>query len=200
VYRAELATCLQDLGYAIERGEHGQPEIQGYSAAYLEASSPRRPQIEASLERQDRHGAGPAQIAAHQTREAKQHRSPEEMKRQHGEMAQAFGDQPAHVVRLAQERARDRAQDLAPDAARLTPSAAVTFAKDRQLERTAVAEERALLRDALTRGMGALPFAAVKREFDHRVDAGEFVEVSQRPDVSGRLHHARDDRARAGDD
>jgi conjugative relaxase-like TrwC/TraI family protein len=192
VYRAELAIRLQDLGYAIERGEHGQPEIQGYSAAYLEASSPRRQQIEAYLERQDRHGAGPAQIAAHQTREAKQARSPEEIQRQHREMAQAFGDQPAQVVRLAQERARDRAQDLAPDGARLTPSAAVTFAKDRQLERTAVAEERALLRDALTRGMGALSFATVKTEFEHRVDAGEFVEVSQRPDVSGRAFTSRE--------
>jgi hypothetical protein len=77
----------------------------------------------------------------------------------------------------------------------------VTFAKDRNLEHTAVAEERALLRDALARGMGALSVAAVKREFEHRVDAGEFVEVSQRPDVPGpRLYLARDDHARAGDD
>jgi conjugative relaxase-like TrwC/TraI family protein len=186
VYRAELATRLQGLGYAIGRGEHGQPEIQGYSAAYLEASSPRRQQIEAYLEQQDRHGAGPAQIAAHQTREAKQHQSPEEIHRQHREMAEAFGNQPAHVVHLAKERARDLTHDLAPDGARITPAAAVTFAKDRQLERTAVADERALLRDALTRGMGALSFAAVKSEFEHRVDAGEFVELSQRPDVPGR--------------
>ena len=42
IYRAELATRLQQLGYEIERGEHGQPEIKGYSREYLEASSPRR--------------------------------------------------------------------------------------------------------------------------------------------------------------
>jgi conjugative relaxase-like TrwC/TraI family protein len=68
VYRAELAIRLENLGHAIERGAHGQPEIHGYSAAYLEASSPRRQQIEAYFEQQDRHGTGPAQIAAHRTR------------------------------------------------------------------------------------------------------------------------------------
>src|ERR1700722_9103040 len=40
VYRSELAAQLQGLGYEIERGEHGQPEITGYSREYLEASSP----------------------------------------------------------------------------------------------------------------------------------------------------------------
>jgi conjugative relaxase-like TrwC/TraI family protein len=42
VYRAELATRLQGLGYELERGKHGQPEIKGYTKEYLEASSPRR--------------------------------------------------------------------------------------------------------------------------------------------------------------
>jgi conjugative relaxase-like TrwC/TraI family protein len=39
IYRAELATRLQQLGYEIERGKYGQPEIKGYSREYLEASS-----------------------------------------------------------------------------------------------------------------------------------------------------------------
>ena len=50
IYRAELALRLQDLGYPIARGDHGQPEIQGCSVEYLEASSPRRQQIKAYLE------------------------------------------------------------------------------------------------------------------------------------------------------
>jgi conjugative relaxase-like TrwC/TraI family protein len=32
VYRSELAVQLQRMGYEIERGEHGQPEIKGYGA------------------------------------------------------------------------------------------------------------------------------------------------------------------------
>jgi conjugative relaxase-like TrwC/TraI family protein len=40
VYRSELAMRLQGLGYEIERGKHGQPEIKGYTQEYLNASSP----------------------------------------------------------------------------------------------------------------------------------------------------------------
>ena len=72
VYRSELAAHLQRLGYEVERGAHGQPEIRGYTQEYLEASSPRRQQIEQRLAEQGRRGAGAAQIAAHRTRDAKQ--------------------------------------------------------------------------------------------------------------------------------
>jgi hypothetical protein len=34
------------MGYEVERGAHGQPEIKGYTREYLDASSPRRQQIE----------------------------------------------------------------------------------------------------------------------------------------------------------
>ena len=37
VYRSELAVRLQDLGYEIETGKHGQPEIKGYTQEYLDA-------------------------------------------------------------------------------------------------------------------------------------------------------------------
>ena len=42
---------LQGLGYEIERGKHGQPEIKGYTKEYLEAISPRREQIKDHLQR-----------------------------------------------------------------------------------------------------------------------------------------------------
>jgi len=80
VYRSELAAQLQRLGYEIERGEHGQPEIEGYTREYLEASSPRRQQIEEHMETAGVRGAGAAQIAAHQTRDAKQPLSHEEVR------------------------------------------------------------------------------------------------------------------------
>src|SRR5436190_88502 len=54
VYRSELAARLTALGYEIERGRSGQPEIRGYSREYLDASSPRRQQIEAYLAEADR--------------------------------------------------------------------------------------------------------------------------------------------------
>jgi conjugative relaxase-like TrwC/TraI family protein len=42
VYRSELAVRLKEMGYEIERGESGQPEITGYSEEYLVRSCARR--------------------------------------------------------------------------------------------------------------------------------------------------------------
>ncbi len=58
VYRTELASRLQELGYEIDRGQHGQPEIRGYTQEYLEASSPRREQIQSHLAGDRARGCG----------------------------------------------------------------------------------------------------------------------------------------------
>ena len=140
IYRSELAARLAALGYEIERGSSGQPEIRGYSPEYLEASSPRRQQIQDYLEKTQRSGAGAAQIAAHQTREAKGDGSHEEMQRRHHALAEAHGHQPARVVQAARERAR-RGEHHVPQ---MTARTAVTYATDRNFEREAVVDERAL--------------------------------------------------------
>src|SRR5436853_314365 len=104
VYRSELAARLTALGYEVERGRSGQPEIAGYSREYLDASSPRRQQIEAYLAEADRAGAAAAQIAAHQTRDAKLDVSHEERQHRHQEVAERFGNQPTQVVEAAEQR------------------------------------------------------------------------------------------------
>jgi conjugative relaxase-like TrwC/TraI family protein len=182
VYRSELAMRLTALGYEIERGDSGQPEIRGYTRAYLEASSPRRQQIEEHLAHAHQRGAGAAQIAAHRTREAKLSLAHDEMQHRHREMAEAFGGQPERVV----QEARARPHRIEPQAPRLTAHAAVTFAKERNLEREAVVDERALLRDALRRSMGDVTVSGIKTEFAQRVAAGEFVGVTQPPGAPAR--------------
>jgi len=67
IYRAELATRLQKLGYELERGKDGQPEIKGYTREYLDASSPRRQQVQDYKREQGIDGAAAGQIAAHRT-------------------------------------------------------------------------------------------------------------------------------------
>lgn len=79
VYRSELAMRLQGLGYELERGKHGQPEIKGYTKEYLDASSPRREQIKDHLREMGIDGAGAAQVAAHRTRDSKELLSPGEV-------------------------------------------------------------------------------------------------------------------------
>ena len=103
IYRSELALRLKEHGYEIETGKSGQPEITGYTREYLEASSPRRQQIQEHLAEQGVRGAGAAQIAAHQTRDDKLPAiTHEEMQQRHREMAAQFGQQPEHVMREAQ--------------------------------------------------------------------------------------------------
>src|SRR5437660_6034317 len=108
VYRSELALRLRELGYEIERSATGAPEIKGYSHEYLEASSPRRQQINDYLEEQGKNGAASAQIAAHRTRDDKLDVSHEEMQRRHQEMAAQHGHQPERIVQAAHEREGQR--------------------------------------------------------------------------------------------
>jgi conjugative relaxase-like TrwC/TraI family protein len=182
VYRSELATRLKALGYEIERGKSGQPEITGYSEEYLAASSPRRQQIEEHLVKENQRGADAAQIAAHKTRQAKLQLSQEEVQERHQQMAEAFGNQPEQVIAAA----REKTQRIEQDASDVSAQAAVTFSKERNLEREAVVEERELLRDALRRSMGDAAFEEIKAEFEKRVEAGNFIEVEGRTSSPGR--------------
>ena len=90
LYRSELAMRLQGLGYELERGKHGQPEIKGYTKEYLEASSPRREQIKDHLREMGIDGAGAAQVAAHRTRDSKELLSPEEVLERHRNLAAQY--------------------------------------------------------------------------------------------------------------
>lgn len=63
---------------------------------------------------------------------------------------------------------------------------AVSFARDRNLEREAVVEERAILRDGLQRSLGEAHVEEIKQEIDRRVERGEFITVQQEPSTPGR--------------
>ena len=176
VYRSELATRLKGLGYEIERGRSGQPEIKGYSEEYLAASSPRRQQIEDHLAKENQRGADAAQIAAHKTRQPKLELSQEEMQERHQQMAETFGNQPERVIAAAREKTQ-QAEHAAP---RVSAQTAMAFSKERNLEREAVVDERELLRDALRRSMGEATLKEVQSEFEKRIQSGEFIETSNR--------------------
>ena len=182
VYQSELAMRLKGLGYGVERGEYGQPEIAGYTKQYLEASSPRREQIRDHLRAEGLDGPAAAQVAAHRTRDSKEHVSAEEVLRQHGELAAKFGNQADRVV----GEARGRAQEVRQEPAELAARQGVTYAREHLFERTAIASERSILTAALDRSMGEATFAEVRQEFDRRVQAGEFRAVDHGPKHEGR--------------
>ena len=173
VYRSELALRLEKLGYELERGKHGQPEIRGYTKEYLDASSARRQQIKDHLREQGIDGAA-AQIAAHRTRDRKELLSPGAVLQRHRELAAQYGHQPDRVI--AQARQHGQYQMPEPE---VQAKQAVTWARDRVFERSAVQDRRAILETALVRGMGETTYAQVRQEFERRIEAGEFREVSR---------------------
>src|ERR1017187_4442420 len=145
VYQSELTFRLRNLGYQIEAGKSGAPDIKGYSPEYLEASSPRRQQIEEAVAKSGFSGPEAATL--------EQNRVPE-------------------APRRAQE--------------------AVTFAKDRGFEREAVTDERAIMRDALRRGMGDLTYSQVRDNFDQRHSTGEFKIAPGQKHETGRQFTTRE--------
>jgi conjugative relaxase-like TrwC/TraI family protein len=173
VYRSELALRLEKLGYELERGKHGQPEVKGYTKEYLEASSPRREQIKDHLREQGIDGAAAAQIAAHHTRDRKELLSPGEVLQRHRELAAQYGHQADRVV--AQARQHGQYQMPEPE---IQAKQAVTWARDHVFERSAVQDRRAILETALVRGMGETTYAQVRQEFERRIETEEFREVS----------------------
>jgi conjugative relaxase-like TrwC/TraI family protein len=172
VYRSELATRLQGLGYQLERGEYGQPEIKGYTKEYLEASSLRREQIQDYKREQGLDGASAAQIAAHRTRDRKELLSPEEVLQRHRDLAAQYGHQADRVVAQAREQGQRQVRE--PDKA---AQQAVTYARDHLFERGAVHARKDILAAALDRGMGQTTSSQVRDEFERRVQAREFLRV-----------------------
>jgi conjugative relaxase-like TrwC/TraI family protein len=178
VYQAQLTHQLRNLGYEIVSGKSGAPEIKGYTREYLDASSPRRQQIEEALARSGRSGPEAAEIAAHSTRDRKEIRTPADVLAAHLQIAAEYGNQASRVVSEARERAVLRALpgelDRRPETAQQRAQEALSYARDRNFEREAVVDERLLFRDALRRGMGEITYGQVRASFDERVSSGEF--------------------------
>lgn len=175
VYQAELFQRLKNLGYELETGKSGAPEIKGYSAEYLEASSPRSAQIREHMAKAGVSGPEAAQIAAHATREGKQDLSPAEVLAAHRQLAADYGDQHQTVISAAKSRQLQQ-QETQPERVNHAREA-VTYAKTHAFEREAVADERIIMRDALRRGMGQVTSAEIRSEFETRQKAGEFRSV-----------------------
>lgn len=175
VYRSELATRLQGLGYQLERGEYGQPEIKGYTKEYLEASSLRREQIQDYKREQGLDGSSAAQIAAHRTRDRKELLSPEEVLQRHRDLAAQYGHQADRIVAQAREQGQQQTRE--PERGVSQAQQAVTYARDHLFERGAVHARKDILAAALDRGMGQATSSQVWEEFERRAQAGEFRRV-----------------------
>jgi conjugative relaxase-like TrwC/TraI family protein len=183
VYQSELTYRLRQLGYEIAVGRSGAPEIKGYTQEYLDASSPRSQQIRSYLERTGRTGSEAAEIAAHSTRDRKEIHSPGDVMAAHRKLAADFGHQAEAVVRAARERLQHQEKPVNTfDRVRES----LTFSRDKNFEREAVVDERALIRDGLRRGMGEVTYAQVRGNLDARLASGEFQTVERSQSLPAR--------------
>jgi conjugative relaxase-like TrwC/TraI family protein len=183
IYQSELTYRVRQLGYEITAGRSGAPEIKGYTQEYLDASSPRSQQIREYLERTGHSGKEAAEIAAHATRDRKAIRSPREVMAAHLRLAADFGHQADAVVRAARERSQYQ-QEPVKSWDRVRES--LTFSRDKNFEREAVVDERALIRDGLRRGMGEITYSQLRADLNIRVASGEFQIVGRPQSLPGR--------------
>jgi conjugative relaxase-like TrwC/TraI family protein len=186
VYQSHLTYQLRNLGYEIEPGRSGAPEIKGYSQEYIDASSPRRQQIVDAIARSGFSGPEAAQIAAHNTRDSKQILSPAKVVAAHRQIATEYGNQAEAVVSEAQMRRKSRSHQNSLEERMQQASSALTFARDRGFEREAVLDQRAIFVDAMRRGMGEMTYPEVRENFEARVASGEFREVAGSKHSAGR--------------
>jgi ATP-dependent exoDNAse (exonuclease V) alpha subunit len=94
----------------------------------------------------------------------------------HRKLAADFGNQAEAVVRAAHERLQHQERPV-NTVDRVRES--LTFARDKNFEREAVVDERALIRDGLRRGMGEITYAQVRGNLDTRLASGEFQIVQR---------------------
>src|SRR5579863_6114478 len=99
------------------------------------------------------------------------------MQQRHREMAAQFGQQPEHIMREAQAR---QVEERRPEQRQQHIESALTYSREKNLERHAVTDERELMRDSLKRSMGEASFAEVRSQFENHVQAGELIEVENR--------------------
>ena len=162
----------------LSRGRTAQPEIKGYTREYLEPAA----RAASKSKRTWKSTAWAARCRPRsrrtETREAKS-RTDGTKRCANGtaKLRQAFGNQAQRVVQEAQARGAQEHHSTQERETRARE--AVTYARDRNIEREAVVDERQLIRDALRRSMGESTFREVRENLEQRIRSGEFIEVGR---------------------
>ena len=96
------------------------------------------------------------------------------------------------------EAAQRPGVELRPEQSGVAAHEGVSYARERGMEREAVADERTLMRDALKHTMGEARLPEVRAEFERRVQSHELIEVERRPGLARpRVHDRRNAGLRA---
>lgn len=171
----DFATRLKALGYELEEGKNHAPEIKGFTKEYLAAESARSQRIKLEMEAHGLEGAGARSRIAHSQREQKLTLTPEEISAAHRAHQQEFGGQ---ADKLVAESLTREGRFLSNDHALKAAAAAVSFAKEKLAERTAVFDSYELYREALWHRQGNVKLGDIRKEVEKRMGHGEVQEVA----------------------
>ncbi|MGI9072855.1 MAG: MobF family relaxase, partial [Bryobacteraceae bacterium] len=174
IYQNQLEYELRQLGYQIQRGKNHAPDIKGYSPEYLQAESQRSAQIYREMEEKGSVGREHRVQLAHQNRDEKLKLTPDELRSLHKRSAEEFGNQPGRVVQEASER---QMRTLSSQKTTERSQRAVSFARERLSERSAVFEHFEVIRDSLRHTHGKARLHDVEAELGRQKDQSRFLEV-----------------------
>ncbi|MBV8833558.1 MAG: relaxase domain-containing protein [Acidobacteriaceae bacterium] len=174
VYQNQLEYELRQLGYTPQRGKNHAPDIKGYSPEYLASESLRTAEIQRAMQERGAVGRENESLIKHWVRDDKLKLSPDQLRAVHKEHAEQFGNQPPHVVA---EAARHHRRALSEEKVQQRSQAAVTFARDRLSERSAVFEHFETIRDALRHTHGRAQLPDIEAELARQKEESRFVEV-----------------------
>src|SRR5260370_39008590 len=90
-------------------------------------------------------------------------------------MGERFGNQAEEISRAGNAHEGER---IGPGSQHF--ESALTYARDKNFERHAVADERELIRDALKRSMGEASFTEIRERFEKSIQSGDFIEVESK--------------------
>jgi conjugative relaxase-like TrwC/TraI family protein len=185
IYRAELASEVQKLGYEVERtGSDGRFEIGGLGKNDLEPFSQRSATIREAMHEYGLEGGKAAERAALMTREAKSSVSREEL---HGEWRARAASQGLTFEQIV-EQSKDRAGgERNVSEARIAASEGVRWATEHLAERQSVFAQQAIERYATQQVVGKATFEEVKWAMVKMEHSGELIKLADTYTTFGAL-------------
>lgn len=175
VYRAELASEVQKLGYEVERiGSDGRFEISGFSKKDLEQFSQRSVAIKEVMQERGLEGSRAAERAALMTREAKTSVPRQELRGEWHARAQSLGLHLQERVEYARERAGG---ERALPEVRAASEDGVRWAMEHLAERQSVFQQHDIERYATQHIVGSATFGDVRWAMAKMEQGGELIKL-----------------------
>jgi len=175
IYFEELAHRMESMGYELEKGKYGEPEIKGYTREHIEHFSKRTSDVDAYLMKhfgETRETASPAhkRLAAEHSREAKKVREMEGLQKEWESRARDLG-----METVLPEKERKR---LSPSSRLEIARDSLKFAIEHHTERESAVKEGELIRTALQAGRGKVTSRDIEKAVDESKAEGQLIRQS----------------------